>query len=209
MSLSSRLKDSTWASHQSVESRAWQKSLARGAVEPERLGDYLAQLLRVHATLERAVDADPALTSALDWDDSMRHSHRAAGDVVELGARDATELPATTHLLAQIEHAIDEEPIALLGFLYVLEGSMNGNRFLLRSLRRGSAAAHCSFAYFDPYGDDQPARWAAFKQAMDRITLGPEEEAAVIAAALLTFEGMARLSEEMMKPSVGALLGTD
>lgn len=196
MALSTRLKDATWVSHQSAESRAWQRALARGEADPEHLAVYLAQLRRIHALLERLVDADADLRATLGWDDAMRHSRRLDADLAALGATTGiAALPATEALLATISRAVAEEPHALLGFLYVLEGSMNGNRFLVRALRRGPAASRCGFAYFDPYGDEQPARWAAFKRSLDRVALGPEEESAVIAAALATFAGVSDLSE--------------
>lgn len=196
MTLSTRLKDATWVSHQSAESRAWQRALARGEADPEQLAVYLAQLRRIHALLEQLADGDAETRAAIGWDDDMRHSRRLATDLADLGAAAGiAALPATAAMLETITDAVAEEPYALLGFLYVLEGSMNGNRFLVRALRRGPAAACCGFAYFDPYGEQQPARWAEFKQALDRVTLGPEEESAVIAAALATFAGITELSE--------------
>jgi len=204
MTLSTRLKEATWASHQSAESRAWQKSLARGEADPARLALYLTQLQRIHAELERLADADATLSAGLEWSDDCRHSRRLTTDLEGLAVADPEPaaiplLPATAAMLATIDRAVAAEPFALLGFLYVLEGSMNGNRFLVRALRRGPAAAHCKFTYFDPYGEHQPARWAAFKEAFDRVTLGPEEEGAVIAAALATFEVIAAISENVME----------
>lgn len=199
MSLALRLKEATWASHQSVESRAWQRALARGEADPERLACYLAQLRRLHAALEAAADADPELSAALGFDDAMRHSRRLDMDLAALGGgAGIAALPATLKLLLVVESAIAAEPAALLGLLYVLEGSMNGNRFLVRALRRGPNASHCDFAYFDPYGDAQPVRWTAFKAALDCVTLGPEEESAVIAAALAAFDGITGISDEVL-----------
>ncbi len=204
MTLSTRLKEATWASHQSAESRAWQKSLARGEAEPARLALYLTQLQRIHAALERLVDADPIVRAGLAWNDEYRHSRRLAADLEDLAVADSANarlplLPVTSAILDAIARAVATEPFALLGFLYVLEGSMNGNRFLVRALRRGSVAAHCKLRYFDPYGEQQPTRWAAFKLAFDRVTLGPEEESAVLAAALATFEGVSEISERVME----------
>lgn len=210
MTLSTRLKEATWASHQSAEARAWQKSLARGEVEPARLALYLTQFQRIHAALERLADADPDLRSGLGWSEDFHHSRRLAADLADLAAAagDRPELPllpATAALLAAVERAVAVEAFALLGFFYVLEGSMNGNRFLVRALRRGPAAAVCKFHYFDPYGEQQPARWTAFKEALDRITLGPEEEEAAIAAALVAFDGVSAISEEVLAPVAARL----
>lgn len=198
MSFSTRLKDATWASHRSAEGRAWQRALARGAADPARLALYLEQLRRVHAALETRLDADPAWAAALGWGDSMRHSARLERDLAQLAAGPLPALPAALDVVNEIGRAAAAEPAALIGFVYVLEGSMNGNRFILRALRRGPSAGSCGFAYFDPYGEQQPARWSAFKSALDRLALGPEEEAAAIAAALAAFGGVAAISEELM-----------
>ena len=91
-----------------------------------------------------------------------------------------------------------DEPAALLGFFYVLEGSMNGNRFIVRALRQNPAGARCSFAYFDPYGDEQPARSAVFKTALDSVHLDLRQERIVVNASLCMFDAICEISDELM-----------
>lgn len=200
MSLATLLREATWASHQSAEARPWQRALARGEAAPEPLGRYLAQLRLVHRLIERCAAAEPALADAIGWDEAMIHSRRLDLDLHELGAADAPALPATKAFLEGAERAIRAEPTAWLGHFYVLEGSMNGNRFLARALKRGPAAARCRLRYFEPYGERQPERWAAARSGLDRLALDPGEEQAVVAAALAAFEAVAEVSEQVAPP---------
>ena len=72
-----------------------------------------------------------------------------------------------------MDRLASEQPMALLGILYVLEGSTNGSKFIARKVRPAYElpATGEGSAYLDPYGDVQPARWQEFKAAMDALNL--------------------------------------
>jgi heme oxygenase len=89
---------------------------------------------------------------------------------------------------------------AALGAFYVIEGSMNGNRFMRRAVEEKRPDLAPDLRYFDPYGSDQRARWKEFRSAIDRIgsTLGDPEEA--VRAARETFD----LASEAQAAAVAA-----
>lgn len=169
MSLSATLKQATAKAHRRAESSELQHHLIRGTLDEECFTRYLAQLWCIHAKLEQLFDVHPSTAKLIDWSDAYRHSMRLEQDLGALGvvADDCTRIVATGRLLGAIESFVRQDPTALLGFFYVLEGSMNGNRFIVRALRRTETAARCLFAYFDPYGDEQSKRWAAIRVALD------------------------------------------
>jgi heme oxygenase len=107
--------------------------------------------------------------------------------------------PATVRFTRSIERFEDKEPVALLGSLYVVEGSTNGGRFLARVLRQAWQVDGQGLAYFDPYGDEQPARWASFKRDMDDAGFGDHERDAIVEAAKTTFEAIAEISDEVAR----------
>jgi heme oxygenase len=91
-------------------------------------------------------------------------------------------------------------PLALLGCHYVVEGSNNGSRYIAKAIRRafgieGSAGVE----YLDPYGDEQPARWARFKSDLDSAGLGEVEADRLVAAAKVMFETIGRISDDLAR----------
>jgi len=90
-----------------------------------------------------------------------------------------------------------QDPVALLGSLYVLEGSTNGGKFLARVLRRAWNLDEEGLSYFDPYGDQQPHRWAAFKSDMEDIGFDTDQQNAIVEAAHQTFRAIADVSDEV------------
>jgi heme oxygenase len=199
--LSEALKTATAEAHRHAESRELQRQLLRGRLAPRLLVRYLGQLHRVHAELERLLDAAPRAAVWTDWSDARRHSRRLAQDLAVLGASEDTTAPTPTarRLLTDIGIAAERDPAALVGSFYVLEGSMNGNRFIVRALRQGSTGdRRCTFAYFDPYGDAQPTTWTAFKAALDAAPLDLQQQRAAVEAAQRLFQAIADISDEVM-----------
>jgi heme oxygenase len=202
MNLADALKQSTAEAHKRAESRDLQRRLVQGRLEDDRLAAYLAQLQLVHAALERHFDDHESVAATIGWHDGFRHSARIGVDLDALDLvtdRDSNE--ATRSALDAIDTAVGADPFALLGFFYVLEGSMNGNRFIVRALRHTPAAARCSFTYFDPYGDEQPARWGAFREALARTGFDADRDRRVLDAALTMFDAISEIADEVTTPA--------
>jgi heme oxygenase len=84
----------------------------------------------------------------------------------------------------------------LLGALYVLEGSTNGGRFLARALRKSWGLDKDGIAYFDPYGEEQPQKWASFRKKMDSASFDVAQQDAIVEMAKATFLAIAEVSDE-------------
>lgn len=200
-SIMQRLKAETSDLHSHAESRTLQKAIAAGEVERTAFSAYLGQLYHVHDSLESALDGSrdvhPAI-GALATEDRMRipdldrdlafygadRDHIVAGDAAQRFASRIQEIKA-------------QDPVALLGALYVLEGSTNGGRFLARALRKSWDLDGEGLAYFDPYHDEQPQKWAAFKREMDEASFEADQEEAIIEMAKTTFRAIAEVSDEV------------
>ena len=68
----------------------------------------------------------------------------------------------------------------------MLEGSTNGGKYLARVLRKAWQDDGESLHYLDPYGDEQPERWASFKRIMDASDFSDEQCRTIIDAARRT-----------------------
>jgi heme oxygenase len=107
---------------------------------------------------------------------------------------------ATTRFTTTIDRWGAESPMALLGALYVFEGSTNGGRFIAKAVSRGFRLTDRSGTLFlDPYGEDQRSRWSEFKADLDR-SIGPEAIDQVVVAAQDTFGAVAEIGESVYRP---------
>ena len=196
-----RLRSETSDLHSHAESRSLQREIARGEVDRSTFVAYLGQLYAVHYALESALrevlGAHPAI-AAVATPDRMRvpdlerdlDFHGFARDDLRVGA-------AAERYVALVERVRDSDPIALLGGLYVVEGSTNGGRFLAQVLRKNWNLDGGGVTYLDPYGANQPTVWAAFKSDMGAASFEPREEDAIVEMARHTFEAIAEISDEV------------
>ncbi len=199
--LADQLKEITSDAHAYAETRPLQRTLVRGDIPDEMLGTFLAQLLHVHEAMERGIEAHEDVARALDWQPRFRHSARLRADLRDRGIEPATLPPngAARALIDSMERATTDTPCAIGGAFYVLEGSMNGNRFIVRALAGREGARGLS--YFDPYGEEQRSLWVATRARLDDLASSEAERAAIIAMAERTFDGIAAMSDEVYADS--------
>lgn len=202
-----RLKASTADLHRHAESRPLQRSLAKGTIERAAFTTYLAQLLKVHESLEAKLTellaTRPDLSAA--FQDDQRRTPNLVADLAHLGVDlEAVELHAATlELVRLIQNAGRVSPTALLGMLYVLEGSNNGSKYIARAMSRavGIAPGAPGLSYLDPYGERQMERWQQFKSDMNAIGFEPAEADAIVEGANIMFNGIANVSDDVAAAS--------
>lgn len=200
-SVMSRLKSETGEHHSRAEGKALQRAMARGGIERPLLADYFEQLWLVHSALEAEIDrlrdAEPMLRVVPD---EQRHTPRLEEDLRHFGrdARPAAPGGATGRLIDAIVGDARACPASLLGMHYVLEGSMNGNRYIAAALRRAMGLTPGNGdRYLDPYGDQQRPKWLAFRETVDALPWTPEKADAAVAAAAKMFDGIGEISDEV------------
>jgi heme oxygenase len=203
------LRESTASHHRRAEQHDFQQQFVRGTLPKALYIRWLGQMLHIHAALESRLDrliaGSPPLASV--FDDSRRKVGPLQEDLTFLGAvPDQPALPAVRAMVAWMDTLAETQPLALLGVLYVLEGSTNGSKFIARKVRPayelpGSGEGS---AYLDPYGNDQPARWQAFKAAMDGLHLPANDVDPIVTAAQHTFDSIRELGGELLASSAAA-----
>lgn len=210
--LADALKRATAEAHRYAETRPMQKRFVQGAIAPAALALYLGQLYQIHLRLENLLDEQPDVAARLGFCDEQRHSHRLLSDLAARGvhATQSEILPATLRFISYVEETVAAAPTSIAGVWYVLEGSMNGNRFIARALERcaagaaadgdASAPAAAALTYLDPYGADQPAKWAASRARLNDAPadkFDEDERSQIIAIALETFSAVAAISDQV------------
>lgn len=199
MNIMDVLKARTAEQHRRAEQSPFMRGLVSGQVTREGYARWLGQMMHVHAALEGEIvahrGAEPRLAVASD---EQFGAPRLRDDLRALGIDPATvkPMPAASALGERVRAAAAERPVSLLGFHYVLEGSKNGNTYIAKALRRVlDLRPGAGDAYLDPYGDQQRARWAAFRESMGAQEYSENDAAAVLEAACAMFDGITELNE--------------
>ncbi len=208
MSIMTLLKSATADLHQAAESSPLQRQLVKGELPRDLYGAFLGQMYLVHAALEQALrDASashPGFAAVVrDYHD---REPQLRDDLAFLGlGLDAIEpIGATRAMLTDISRTAADQPVGLLGMLYVLEGSTNGSKFIARAIRKAYQLQQGpGVAYLDPHGELQRDRWQAFKRDMDSVGFTESDTEGIIATPKGMFRSITEISDELSQP-VGA-----
>ena len=94
---------------------------------------------------------------------------------------------AAAAFAADIEKTAAGDPAALLGFLYVMEGSTLGASMLRGPVATAYGLEEKGLAYYTPYGRRPGPHWKAFRQRMNAAPLDTGQQQRVVDAAKLAF----------------------
>ena len=198
--LAQLLKEGTAELHDQAENAAFQTRMVGGKLDRAEFTEFLNQVLIVHRAL------DPLLTEASGTDSRVgamllpehRRVPRIEGDIERLGGSIGSEpLPSTERFVAFIQQAAVDDPVALVGVLYVNEGATNGNKVVAKRVRDGIGLdKDFALGYLDPHGAEQRKRWMAFKAGLDELDMTEPERQSCLDAARATFRLFMEMSEE-------------
>lgn len=198
------LREGTSDLHTRAETHDFQKSLVSGRISREAYAAYLQQMLLVHRALESALraaqDRVPAIArvvTAEQFQEPYLLEDLAFYDAPTTGY---APTPGTAALIERIQRDAQQQPLALLGHHYVLEGSNNGNRFIARAIRKAfGLTGDAGVRYLDPYGERQRDVWSAFKTEMDAQGFTEPDGAILLDAAKAMFQGITAISEDLSR----------
>lgn len=194
------LKEATAVQHHDAERRRLQRELIAGRLPRTEYGAWLGQMLLLHEALwdeiARVRSSEPMLDTVVR--DEGHHVANLQKDLASLGVASGSlaPLPSTDRAIAAIRAAGAHDPLTLLGYNYVLEGSMNGNRFIARAILKHGE--HAAVRYLDPYGEQQPASWAAYRGRMSAAGISEAQADRIVAAAKELFAAIAGMSDEIL-----------
>ena len=191
--LSERLKKETTEEHHRAESAPIQELLINGQILKNDFINYYSNLYHLHLSVEETVNKYRSQEMWLDdlCDKYRNHSNRLHKDLVLLGVNPLeTDVPPCCH------HADQCDSSEIVGWVYTLEGSMNGNDFLLEKLKNNSILIDMKgqMLYLNPYGDSQKQEWLSFKHKLDSLPLSIAEQENAINGAKNCFNAVRSFS---------------
>ena len=188
LTLMEELRAETFAAHARLQCAPYFQALAACRLPLESYVGQLRALAVVHGVLEQALAncADASVISV--WNGDMRKLPLVHQDLRYFEPRTVADLKeAVEAALKAADHLRPrslEQPLSLLGWLYVLEGSTLG-ALVLRPLiaRAFLLSGEEGLAYVHSYGPAVHARWAEYQQRMNALRLTAEEREQVARAA--------------------------
>ena len=200
------LKEATAEQHRDAERRQLQKALVRGQLAAETYAAWLGQMFLVHQVLWKSIASrggDYPRLAEIVRDDGLHVAHLRSDLVAfEIEADDVAPLPSTHRAIQSIGLTSDSDALSLLGYNYVLEGSMNGNRFIARALQQTPGIA--ALSYLDPYGEEQRPVWQAYRERMTEAGFDEAQGQRMVTAAKDMFTFSAEMRDELMREGVAA-----
>ncbi|MCA9292067.1 MAG: biliverdin-producing heme oxygenase, partial [Phycisphaerales bacterium] len=158
---------------------------------------YVGQLLAyaiVHRSLDRALATSNDATVAAVWHDDLAKVPLLDADVAYFAAEIDGVAPdavaAAEDWAAEIRRLATSRPVALLGYLYVLEGSTLGATILRQHVAlmyRLDLDQPRGLQYYSPYGNAVMPHWKAFKERMNAAITDPDDQSRVLDAAREAF----------------------
>lgn len=202
------LRETHYQKHKLAESQPFQVAMAKGNVTTAAYAAFLKQMLHVHEAVETPLRAVVANRPA--WVPMFTRSRwrveRIRGDLASIQIAGCYDPPGPTVLILRQRIAeVEAAPHYLLGAFYVLEGSTNGSRHIVRNLSHYiGLQVDRGLGYLDPYGSEQPESWAEFKSALDGLELDESQLKMLIAAAGDMYDVITGIGQELAEKFLAA-----
>ncbi len=202
MSTMQRVREAIAASHTAIEQTDFAKSLMDGRIKRSAYGIYLNQIWHVHHALERSIADCGEVQSFLQSD--MIRTPTIARDAAILDAQISTSqrLPATLAIEMQIELWRVQSPLALLGCLYILEGSRMGSLMIAKPLAKALQLSETNaersilgIEYHLEKASETPRRVKQFKFEIDAANLSDSQEQELSRGACVFMNMLMKLYE--------------
>ena len=176
----SLLKESTQTDHNATEAVALSNKIVAGTLRLAEYQKLLACNWNIHQSLSTSFSNFLKISSLPSIQFFIDHKR------VQWLEADLKELDIP---IGEVNSISGEVPIystipAIIGGLYVVEGSMLGGQFICRKLRENdNLKAVPTFHFYNGYRQETGKRWAAFRQlALQEINTAKAIEACIFAA---------------------------
>ncbi|VTS06026.1 biliverdin-producing heme oxygenase [Tuwongella immobilis] len=192
--------------HDRLERLPMPQQIASGTVLADDYRDLLTQLLALHEVLESEL-----VRNRIDlFQPEMARIVALQTDLAKIPTVSPALpiLPETEALIAKIRQWSQSEPIALLGCLYIFEGSRMGSRLLAKQVAKAlqvPVEPGQGIDYHLDASQNQVARWMSFKSALDSLPLSAELQQQVAEAAIETMTGLFHIYAAL--PRTGQTVG--
>jgi heme oxygenase len=187
-----RLRNETREDHDATEAIPFSAAMVNRVLPRERFVAHLAAYAIVHDAIETALASADHRTVRAVWRDDLRKLPLLERDLAFFAAdrAAASEHPAVRvadTYAVELRELGQRDPVALLGHLYVLEGSTLGGTILRGHIKEAYNLDQDGLAYYSPYGNAVMPHWREFKLRMNDAITDPAEQDRVVAAGREAF----------------------
>jgi heme oxygenase len=192
MSLTQQIRNALRETHDRIEQLPLTTAMVKGQLSRADYVRLLSQLLAVHAALEPELERRPELAGI--YRPEMARAGLLRADLRAFGADEPdAPLSETVALVELVRQWATETPRALVGCLYVFEGSRMGSMILAKRLAEGfglpSTPGH-GLDYHLDRAHERPKLWQQFKAAVDGLELSETQRGEILAAATATMDAV-------------------
>jgi len=198
-----RLRAETREQHAETEAIPFSSAILDGVLPRASYAAQLAALLPVHRALESAIAGRLHPAYELVWTDDMLRAPLLEADLDDLGVtEDEVRIarPEAVAMAAWVEGLAARDPVAILGVLYVLEGSTLGGAVLRHHLASAFGLTDAGLRYYSPYGNHPKPHWVEFSQRMNAAVTEDGDADRVLAAASETFVRIGHILSALSAP---------
>jgi len=195
LALTESLKAETFSAHARLQTAPFFAALAACQLPLESYVGQLRALAIIHGVLEQALADGPDERVASVWTSDMGKLSLLRQDLWYFEPRVVADLKdaadAALRTAEQLRLLSVTQPLALLGSVYVLEGSTLGAGVVRPMVARALLLTDDGgLAYLRNYGDGVYDHWRQFQQRMNALSLTPEEQGQIIQAANDCFQAL-------------------
>jgi heme oxygenase len=187
MSVMNLVRSAISASHFQIEQTAFSKGMLDGSMTATNYARGLVQLWHIHSILETCATLSPKIkgffTNEMIRTGTIRRDLHAFG--YDLNSFE--QMLETTAIVDQLKDWALESSYAILGCIYILEGSRMGSLMIAKPLGQTLRLAPGEVAgieYHTEGAAGTPMRLRSFKEKVDQAGLGTEAEAQLIEGAV-------------------------
>ncbi|MFQ3592039.1 MAG: biliverdin-producing heme oxygenase [Gemmataceae bacterium] len=203
MDLPQRLKQAIAETHDAIEALPVSKAILEGRISRATYRELLSQLWYVHADLERLLLTARDLVGLVER--TMHRTNAIVADLTALEMDIAPIQPTTTRTLHAMRAAAQASPWAVLGCLYVLEGSRMGSMVLVKPLSfalKVELRPGCGLDYHLEGMESRPRDWAAFKGRLSALELDDDQIQHTLQGAQLMMQGLYAIYEAQSNATI-------
>ena len=200
-SVMQRLRSETRPAHDRIEAVPFSLLMQEGRLPRARFAGQLACWFIIHATLEGALAATSDPQCEQVWKTGMARTDHLRHDLACHGPPDVPveAAGATVDAVTWLSAMAANEPLSLLGCLYVLEGSKMGGAILRKCLDDAYQCGPEALSYYWASGRSPMPDFKAFKERMEAAITTDAERDQVVAAASDMFDRLTSVLEGLMK----------
>lgn len=187
MSVMNLVRSAISGSHFQIEQTDFSKGMLDGSMTVTNYSRGLVQLWHIHSTLESCATKRPEVSGFFTKE--MVRSETIQRDLQAFGFRtdNFEQMIETIAIVEQLKEWALEKPYAILGCIYILEGSRMGSLMIAKPLRKSlglTSGDVTGVEYHTEGAAGTPMRLRSFKEKVDQAGLGDAAETELIQGAV-------------------------